>query len=190
MPKGLALVDGVRIADRALAALRGATARQLVVANDARAPRWFPGIRIVPDAQEGLGPLHGLRTALAAAEGDAVLVVAWDMPFVTSSLLARLRAEGERGASAVVPVASARGLPEPLCAWYAPESLAICDGLLATGERRAAALLDALPRTRRLAAPSLADLGDPARLLTSVDTLADLARIGGRLPDGEDTARR
>jgi molybdopterin-guanine dinucleotide biosynthesis protein A len=112
------------------------------------------------------------------------------VPGVPPCPLALHRAERERGASAVVPVAGARGLPEPLCAWYAPDALAVCDALLAAGERRAAALLEALPRTRRLDAAALADLGVPARLLTSVDTLADLARIGGRLPDGEDTARR
>ena len=74
MPKGLALVDGLRIADRVLAALRGATDRQIVVANDARAARWFPGVRVVKDAEEGQGPLHGLRTALAAADMVTLLL--------------------------------------------------------------------------------------------------------------------
>ena len=147
MPKGLALVDGLRIADRVLSALRGATDRQLVVANDARAAQWFPGMRVVADAEEGLGPLHGLRTALAAAEGEPVLVVAWDMPFVTTALLGQ-------------------------------------------GERRAGALHETLADARTLAGGELSSLGDPARLLFSVDTLQDLATIGGRLPDGEDTARR
>ena len=103
MPKGLALVDGLRIADRVLAALRSATDRQVVVANDARAPFWFPGMRIVRDSEEGLGPLHGLRTALVAAKGDPLIVVAWDMPFVTAALLRHLRALGETGMSAVIP---------------------------------------------------------------------------------------
>jgi molybdopterin-guanine dinucleotide biosynthesis protein A len=190
MPKGLALVDGLRIADRALAALRGATERQLVVANDARAARWFPGLTIVPDAREGLGPLHGLRTALAAANGDPVLVVAWDMPFVTAALLALLRTEGERGAPAVLPAAGAPPVPEPLCAWYGPDALDACDRLLAAGESRATALHEALLGARVLGEPALAALGQPTRLLSSVDTLADLAALGGRLPDGEDTARR
>jgi hypothetical protein len=39
-------------------------------------------------------------------------------------------------------------------------------------------------------AHALGALGDPRRLLLSVDTLEDLAILGGRLPDGEDTARR
>ena len=190
MPKGLALVDGLRIADRALAALRGATEHQLVVANDARAAHWFPGMRIVADSEEGLGPLHGLRTALVAAQGDPVLVVAWDMPFVTSALLAALRAEGESGASAVVPVGGNPRHAEPLCAYYGAGALTACERLLAQGERRAAALHESLTGVHTLAGEALASLGDPARLLFSVDTLEDLATIGGRLPHGEDTARR
>jgi len=190
MPKGLALVDGIRIADRALSALRGATERQVVVANDERAARWFPGLPIVADSEEGLGPLQGLRTALAAAAGDPVLVVAWDMPFVTTALLSMLRAAGESGASAVVPVAGLPARAEPLCAYYGTEALATCDALLARGDRRAAALCEALPGARMLDAQALGALGDPRRLLLSVDTLDDLAVLGGRLPDGEDTARR
>jgi len=190
MPKGLALVDGLRIADRALAALRGATDRQIVVANDPRAARWFPGLQIVPDAEEGLGPLHGLRTALASAGEAPLLVVAWDMPFVTAALLAALRAEGERGATAVVPVAGNPPRAEPLCAYYGTGALAACDVLLGAGERRAAALHESLPGATLVGEDVLASLGDPARLLFSVDTLDDLTAVGGRLPDGEDTARR
>jgi len=190
MPKGLALVDGLRIADRALAALRGATERQLVVANDPHAARWFPGLQIVRDAEEGLGPLHGLRTALAAAEGLPVLVVAWDMPFVTTALLSALRTEGERGGVAAVPVAGHPPRPEPLCAYYGAGARAVCDVLIARGERRAAALLESLPGATMVREHDLVPLGEPARLLLSVDTLDDLAMLGGRLPDGEDTARR
>ena len=190
MPKGLALVDGVRIADRALAALRAASERQIVVANDPRAARWFPGLRIVADAEEGLGPLHGLRTALACAEGAPVLVVAWDMPFVTAALLSRLRAEGERGGVTVLPMSGRPPRPEPLCAYYAADALAVCDALLHRGERRAAALRESLPGSRVLGEDALTELGEPARLLLSVDPLEDLATRGGRLPAGEDTARR
>ena len=190
MPKGLALVDGIRIADRVLAALRSATDRQVVVANDARAPFWFSGMRIVRDTEEGLGPLHGLRTALVAAKGEPLIVVAWDMPFVTAALLQHLRALGETGMSAVIPAPGVPHSAEPLCAYYAPEALAVCERLLAAGERRAVALHHALPAVRRLGAAELAALGDPSRLLLSVDTLSDLTALGGRLPDGEDAARR
>jgi molybdopterin-guanine dinucleotide biosynthesis protein A len=193
MPKGLALIGGVRIADRALAALRVATDEQLVVANDARAPIWFPGVRLVSDEQTGLGPLAGIRSALRAANGAAIVVVAWDMPFVSGALLNALRDLGESGASAVVPLGPADhrlARREPLCAYYAGRALQTCERLLDSGERRAAALFDALPDAVSLDGAALEELGDPARLLASVDTTEELVAFGGRLPDGEDTARR
>jgi molybdopterin-guanine dinucleotide biosynthesis protein A len=176
----LARIEGERIADRALAALRGAADEVVVVANDPRADAWFPQERVVPDEAPGLGPLAGVATALAAAEGAAVLVVAWDMPFVTVELLRELRRRGEAGASAVVPVHGAAGWTEPLCAWYGPSALGCCRTLLAGGERRAGALLDALPHSVRMEASELSRLGAPARLFTSVDTPEQLASLGGR----------
>ena len=92
--------------------------------------------------------------------------------------------------SAVIPTPDTEPRAEPLCAYYAADALAMCERLLAAGERRAGALHDSLPAIRRLDATELAALGDPSRLLLSVDTLSDLAAIGGRLPDGDDTARR
>ena len=163
---------------------------QLVVANDVRAATWFPGLRVAADAEPGLGPLAGLRTALHAADGSGVLVVAWDMPFVTTALLATMRSMGERGASAVVPVGERGEHPEPLCAYYAPGALTACEHLLALGERRAIALFETLPGAVTLKGAELAALGDPTHLLRSVDTPEDLAALGGRLAQDGDGARR
>ncbi len=174
------MIDGERIADRALTALAEATDEQLVVANDMRAPIWFPGHRIASDAVPGLGPLAGLRTALEAAAGAAILVVAWDMPFVTGALLRALRDAAEQtGAGAMVPMHAPGETPEPLCAYYGPASLERCDMLLARGERRADALREALPGAGTLQGDALRRFGDPARLFTSVDTPESLALLGG-----------
>lgn len=181
-PKGLARLDGVRIADRALSALRGASSTQLVIANDPAAVGWFPGELVVADETPGLGPLGGLATALHAAGGSPILAVAWDMPFVTAALLSELRRRGEAGARAVVPVHGGEGWAEPLCAWYAPGVLSTCRALLAAGARRAGALLDALlPGAEVVGDDELARFGDPARLFTSVDSPATLAALGGTL---------
>ncbi len=175
------MVDDVRIADRALAALRGATLTQLVVCNDTRAPSWFPDLTIVADEVEGLGPLGGLATALRAACGRAVLVVAWDMPFVPAPLLRGLRARGESGATAVVPVHGEPPRAEPLCAYYAADALGVCEALLMGGERRAAALSEALPGLAIIGDAVLEAHGEPTRLFTSVDTLAALQLLGGTM---------
>jgi molybdenum cofactor guanylyltransferase len=181
LPKGLAHIGGERIADRALAALRAAADEVLIVANDQDAGAWFPRERIVVDDTPGLGPLAGIASALEAANGAAVLVVAWDMPFVTAPLLRELRRRGEAGASAVVPVHGADGLVEPLCAWYGTAALAACRTLLAAGVRRAGSLLDALPRVARMGEADLAPFGVPARLFASVDTPEQLAALGGTI---------
>jgi molybdopterin-guanine dinucleotide biosynthesis protein A len=156
------------------------------VANDPDAPRWFPGERVIPDDAPALGPLGGLATGLRAADGAPILVVAWDMPFLTAPLLRELRRLGEAGADAVMPVHGMDGWAEPLCAWYAAGSLAACLALLEAGARRAGALFDALPRTVIIDDADLAAYGDPSRLFTSVDSPEVLAALDGILEPGQD----
>ena len=182
LPKGLAVVDDVRIADRVLAALRGATDRQLVVSNDPDAGRWFPELPVAADAVPGCGPLAGIETALRAAEGAAVLVVAWDMPFVTTPLLRGMRALGETGAPAVLPAHGDPVVLEALCAYYAPDALAVCSRLLAAGERRAHALFGALPAAMLIPERALLEHGDPERLFLSVDRPEQLGALAGTMP--------
>lgn len=180
-PKGLASVAGGRIADHALSALRGATTSQIVVANDPRAAEWFPGVRIVADEQQGLGPLGGIVSALAAAR-TGVVVLAWDMPFVPAELLRELARRGTAGDRAVVPTHGAPAQREPLCAFYPSRALAAGRDLLARAERRAGALADAVPMTELLHDDDLSAFGDPAVMFTSVDTPEQLAAVGGALP--------
>jgi molybdopterin-guanine dinucleotide biosynthesis protein A len=155
---------------------------QVIVSNDARASSWFPGYTIVADQEAGLGPLAGIETALRAASGAAVLVVAWDMPFVETPLLRGMRALCEIGADAVVPEHGSPPVVEPLCACYAPSALAVVHDLLERGERRAAALIEALPSVVRIPERVLVEHGDPARFFASVDDLEQLIKLGGELP--------
>ena len=181
-PKGLALYKDERIADRVLRALHGATERQIVVSNDDAADDWFPKLRVVPDEEEELGPLSGILSGLKAAKGASILVVAWDMPFITAPLLRGMRALGELGANAVVPVHGNASVMEPLCAYYAPNALSVCEQLLARGERRAAALAESLPNVVPIPQHLLEQHGDLDRLFMSVDTPQQLAEIGGVMP--------
>ena len=190
VPKGLATVDGIRIADRVLAVLRGATDTQFVVSNEAAARDWFPALRVFGDVQPGLGPLAGIETALRAAGGASVLVVAWDMPFITTPLLRGMRALGEIGSPAVVPEHGDPPVLEPLCAWYAAETLDVCSQLLERGERSARSLFDALPSATRIPERVLIEHGDPDRLFLSVDTQEELEALAGLLPRLSQTPRR
>lgn len=169
--KGLARVGGARILDRVAAALGAACDDLLLIANTPRAAGWLPGVRVAGDLVADAGSLGGLHAALAHA-GGAVIVVAWDMPFVPGALLSALRAAGAHGATAVLPE-SADG-PEPLCAYYAADCRAVAERLLARGERRARAL-GAAVGAARLDLTTIARHGDPAVMFRNVNTPADLA---------------
>jgi molybdenum cofactor guanylyltransferase len=83
-----------------------------------------PGGRSVPLWSEPDLPRHplaGLRSALARAEGRAILACACDMPLVTPALIEEIALADAQGAPAVVPRASDR--LQPLLARYEPEAL-------------------------------------------------------------------
>ncbi|HYD51648.1 MAG TPA: molybdenum cofactor guanylyltransferase [Gemmatimonadaceae bacterium] len=173
-PKGLARLAGSRVLDRVAAALRQSADSLLLVANDPDAASWLPGVPVVRDETPGCGPLGGLQAALRRT-ARPVLVVAWDMPFVTAPLLRALRDAGERAGPGAVLPEGPDGLPEPLCAWYDGAAIAVVDALLARGERRMSALAEALA-VERLPRDAVARCGDPARLFANVNTPDDLAR--------------
>ena len=92
-------------------------AGELLVTTNRPEDYAFLGVPLVPDLVSGSGTLVGLYTALAAARGECVAVVACDMPFVSAELLSAERdLLEEEQADAVLP-RSEQGL-EPLHAVY------------------------------------------------------------------------
>ena len=116
-PKGLELVGGRRILDRLVDQFVAAFGEPpLLVANAPDAATWRPDLRLVGDLQPGLGALGGIYTAVAAAPAP-VVCVAWDMPFVTASLITLL-ANDLDDADVCLPAGRNRRGVEPLCAAY------------------------------------------------------------------------
>jgi molybdenum cofactor guanylyltransferase len=181
--KGLELVGGRRIVDRVANALAVACDDLLLVANAADAATWLPGVRVERDVVQGRGSLGGLHAALVHADSP-IVVVAWDMPFVVSSLLAKLRQVGEEEApDAVLPESSESGAVEPMCAWYAPSSLPIICRRLDKGLLKLTSLAGAL-QARTLPYADVIRFGDADTLFMNVNTPADLAKaeeyVGGK----------
>lgn len=162
----------MRIVDRAAAALRGETDSLLLVANDADADAWLPDVPRIADREPGRGPLAGIHAALVHTR-TSVLVLAWDMPFVTRSLLAELRRRGRSATVAVVPE-SAPGQLEPTCALYTVAAAAGIEQWLASGRAGAAAFLGQRAGVHIVPVTDVERFGDPARLFFSVDTPAAL----------------
>lgn len=172
-PKGLVPVGGVRILDRLADACRDAFGElPLLVANDPGAQRWRADLRVVPDQIDDAATLGGLLTAI---EDDPrpVVCLAWDMPFVTAPLLARLARDLDRF-DAVLPESNGpRGI-EPLCAGYGPGASQAIRDAIARGDLRAVGF-HATIRVARVPLAELAPFGDPATLFFNVNTPADAA---------------
>ena len=88
------------------------------------------GLPVLPDRHPGLGPLGGLHTALGAT-GATVLLLACDLPFLTTDFLRHL-ADRRGPHQAVVPYTAA-GL-QPLCALYEPSCLAAVESAIQAGQ--------------------------------------------------------
>lgn len=170
-PKGLYLVGGVRIVDRVAAALRQIVRTVVLVANDPQASDWLPDTPVHSDDRPERGSLVGLETAIRQARGP-VVVVAWDMPFVSPELLALIVRSQDSRAGAVVPEGP-RGL-EPMCALYTPACLPAIERALDRGELRLSSVVTQLPRLVRIPVERVSNLGDPVRLFFNVNNQAEL----------------
>lgn len=139
-------VAGAPLLQRAVEAAKEVCADVIVTAPSHRPVEDAYGGRIVTDLREGgLGPLSGLETGLLAARRPVVLVLAGDHPAAAPAVLQELvrRLEASPDAEGVV-LGTADG-PQPLVGAYRREAHSIVTRLLESGERRAMALLDAMP---------------------------------------------
>ena len=125
------------------------------------------------DRVPGLGPMGGLLTALEHAAGELVVVVACDLPFLEAGVLERLCALAEGADAAWVRTSSG---VEPLVACYRRRVLGAVRSAVEAGRLKVADLSSVLA-IAELTEPELARYGDPARLLTNVNTPDDHERI-------------
>ncbi len=154
-------VGGVTLLDRVLAAARPVCDRLLAV-GPVRATV-VPGVQFVGEATPGGGPVPAVATGLAASGADTVLVLAADLPLLSTAdlqgLLDRLAADPAVDAVAAM---DHRGLPNPLLAAYRGTVL---DPSWGPGAPASALLPDRL---------ATVDLGSQATL--NVNVPADLER--------------
>jgi len=154
----------------ALASLAGESVKIV----GARSTEARGGLPVVEDVYKNCGALGGLHAALASAKHNWVMVVACDLPFVTSELLHRL-ARLRENFQAVVPVQTDNRL-QPLCALYRREPcLHKAHELLKRGELRPRVLIEEV-RTRRVTPDEWFDLEGAESFFMNVNTPEDFAR--------------
>jgi molybdenum cofactor guanylyltransferase len=171
----LALIGGVRIIDRVAGALRTVTSELIVVSNDPDSSSWLGDARVVRDGRAERGSLIGLHTVLSnlPAPVEGAIIVAWDMPFVTSELLALLLSSAGGSTFASIPEGP-HGV-EPMCAYYSRHCLPAVEAALDAGDLRLSLLVERLVNVRRIPVADISQIGDPERLFFNVNTPRDLA---------------
>ncbi len=123
------IIDGTPLWQLQLDKLRALAPRELFISGRRDGPYAGAGVEIIEDKIPGLGPLGGIAAGLARAESPLVLVLAIDLPAMTSEFLATLLRDGR----ATIPQ---RGdVFEPLAAVYPKTALPIADELLREEDR-------------------------------------------------------
>lgn len=169
--KGLALLAGRPLIDHVLAAVSGLGDDLLITTNNP-AGYGYLGVRLAADDQPGAGALPGLLTALRAARGDHVLLVACDMPFLNRSLLEHLLSLAT-GADVIAPLWEARY--QTMHTVYARRPcLEAAERALAAGERRMISFYP-LVRVHELPEAEVARFDPDGRSFLNVNTPEELA---------------
>ena len=179
--KAFAELAGVSLVQRAARTLMPLVDRVVVVANDL--DRHSAAEQTVrPDLVSGLGPLGGLHTAVAWAAEEGMrgaVVLATDMPFVPTPLLADLASALEPGAAVVPASRGPRGF-EPLCAAYDVGCVPAIEAAIEKGDRAVISFFPAVD-LRIVELARVSSYGDPDTMFFNVNRPEDHVRADALL---------
>ena len=166
-------IDGRALLLHAIDAVQAFATEVLVVVAPGARPYVPPGVRIIADARPFEGPLAGLLTGLGTANEPMVLVTGGDMPELVGGVLEALLIPFDQpGTEATVLEQAGRARPLPMVL-RREVALDAAASLVANGERRLRALVDALA-TIVIAENAWRALDPGGRSVFDVDTQADL----------------
>ncbi len=178
--KGLIELGGVPLIEHLLRRVGGLADEVLITTNNPGGYAYL-GLRMAGDDQPGAGALHGLLTALRAARGDLVLILACDMPFVSRPLIEHLLALTP-DADVVVPRWNDRF--QPLHAVYRRNTcLPAVVAALARGDQRMISFYEGL-RVIPVDEETVARLNPGGGSFFNINTTEDLAQAEHLLHTG------
>jgi molybdenum cofactor guanylyltransferase len=132
LTKSKILVGGKTVMMRILDTVSGMFDEIMIVTNS---PDEFDEYKctLVPDLIKGIGPLGGIHSAIRSAGGEAVFVLAGDMPLLNSELIARQLIFYEKGKYDIVTPRSGTYL-EPLHSVYSATVADIIEESISNGK--------------------------------------------------------
>ncbi|MFA5825796.1 MAG: molybdenum cofactor guanylyltransferase, partial [Gallionellaceae bacterium] len=164
--------NGETLLQYVIACVQPLFAQTLVSVRELRGDISLPQIC---DTQADGGPLVGLISSLEKVTTPWTFVVACDMPFVASALIAHL-AGLRAGHQAVVP--QVNGHAQPLAAFYARSALPLLQSSLANGNKSLIGALKTMD-VRYVEGEELVQFDPQLRSFFDLDTPQDLALAEG-----------
>lgn len=169
--KALVPLAGRPMIEHILTRLAGLGGETIITTNKPEDYEYLD-LPLASDEEPGAGALPGLRTALKAAHGDNVFVLACDMPFVNRLLVEHLLGLASR-ADVIVP--RWQNTYQTMHAVYARKScLRAVDKALEQGEQRMISFYSAV-RVRPVPPEEIAEIDPHGRSFFNVNTPEDLA---------------
>lgn len=140
------------------------------------AARW--NARLLYDLHDHKGPLGGIHTALkACGENEAALILACDMPFLTTEFLSFLcNAHHSRNRQFILVPTDQDGRLQPLAAIYDQACLPMIEEILVTDRLKVDLLFEQVP-TQVINFEAVAFLPDSKKLLLNLNTSNDYQAI-------------
>ena len=168
-------IDGVALWQRQLQTLHELAPPEIFLAGPTQ-PEWIEtGLEIVADVGIDVGPLGGLVAVLRRCKNTRLLVLAVDLPNMTSELLKQLLAMSSNDVG-VVPKRNERF--EPLAAVYPARCLALAESCLNAGEYSLQQLARCATSSGVMTAKAIAE--NEESLFFNLNTPVDLVAIAGK----------
>lgn len=168
--KAFVTLDGRTLLERALELARSVSQDVRIVGDSAKFAPFAP---VVEDRFRDCGPLAGIHAALRASRVELNLILAVDVPFVTSTLLQYLIMRAETSPAATATVPRINGGWQPLCAVYRRQFADAAEKALRAGRYKIDALFAAV-ETQAIEEEELVSEGFFAKTFRNLNTREEL----------------
>jgi molybdenum cofactor guanylyltransferase len=169
--KAFVIFDGRDLLSRALDRANSVASDVRIVGDPAKFAAFAP---VVPDIFSDCGPLGGIHAALRSSSAELNLILAVDMPFVSTDLL-RYLIDRAQGSLATVTVPFSGGCNQPLCAIYRRQFADAAEQALKLGHHKIDALF-LTQSTQVINEHELKGKGFSAQMFGNLNTPNELAR--------------
>lgn len=168
--KAFVMLEGRTLLVRMLELARSVCADVKIVGDPAKFAAFAP---VVEDVFPGCGPLGGIHAALRSSQTDLNLMLAVDMPFVSTAFLGFLIGRARDSIATVTVVRPPEGW-QPLCGVYRRALVGSAENALQAGRFKIDALFEKM-QTQVIEEEELQREGFSADLFRNLNTPQDLA---------------